>query len=133
MNLPFCVATLLIESDVFVDQFSEPAITDPQRMMLAEKVAVRHDPAITARGARFRHMVRVEVHLTDGTRYEEIVEAPRGSEQKFASESDIVAKFTKLTRRVLPDATTERICASVLGCDKLPDIGVLVDALAQKR
>ena len=133
MNLPFCVATLLVEGDVFVDQFSEPAITDPQRMALAEKVAVRHDPAITARGARFRHMVRVEVHLTDGTRYEEIVEAPRGSEQKFASESDIVAKFTKLTRRVLPDATAERICASVLGCDKLADIGVLVDALAQKR
>jgi aconitate decarboxylase len=133
MNLPFCVATLLVEGDVFVDQFSQHAPTDPRRMALAEKVAVRHDPAITARGARFRHMVRVEVHLTDGTRYEETVEAPRGSEQKFASESDVVAKFTKLTRRVLTDATAERICASVLGCDKLADVGVLVDALAQKR
>jgi 2-methylcitrate dehydratase PrpD len=133
MNLPFCVATLLTEGDVFVDQFSENVTADPQRMMLADKVAVRHDPAITARGARFRHMVRVEAHLADGTRYEETMEAPRGSEQKFASESEVVAKFTKLSRRVLPDATAERICASVLGCDKLADIRVLVDALAQKR
>jgi 2-methylcitrate dehydratase PrpD len=132
MNLPFCVATLLIEGDVFVDQFSDDAPVDPRRMALAEKVAVRHDPDITARGARFRHMVRVEVHLTDGTRYEEIVEAPRGSEQKFASESEVVAKFMKLTRRVLSDTAAERICASVLGCEKLADIGVLVDSLAQE-
>ena len=132
MNLPFCVATLLIEGDVFVDQFSRHAPTDPQRMALAEKVAVLHDPAITARGAKFRHMVRVEVHLTDGTRYDETVEAPRGSEQKFASESDVVAKFMKLTRNTLTDAAAERICAAVLGCDKLAHIGVLVDALAQK-
>ena len=132
MNLPFCVATLLIEGDVFVDQFSEGATNDPRRMALAEKVVVRHDPAITARGAKFRHMVRVEVHLSDGTRYEETVEAPRGSEQKFASESDVVAKFVKLTRRVLDEAIVERICESVLGCEKLADIGVLVDVLAQK-
>jgi aconitate decarboxylase len=129
MNLPFCVATLLIEGDVFVEQFSEQATTDPQRMALADKVAVRHDPAITARGAKFRHMVRVEVHLADGTRYEEIVEAPRGSEQKFASESDVVAKFMKLTRRVMTEAAAERICASMLCCDKLADIGVLANAL----
>src|SRR5215216_2876257 len=60
LNLPFCVATLLIEGDVFVDQFSEAITADPRRMAMAERVEVRHDPAITARGASFRHMVRVE-------------------------------------------------------------------------
>src|SRR5262247_3009697 len=29
MNLPFCIATLLVEGDVFVDQFSDAAVTDP--------------------------------------------------------------------------------------------------------
>ena len=42
MNLPFCVATLLAEGDVFVDQFSEAAVTDPRRMALAAKVTVAH-------------------------------------------------------------------------------------------
>jgi len=78
MNLPFCVATLIIEGDAFVDQFSEAAVTDPRRMALAAKVAVLHDPAITARGAKFRHMVRVEVHFADGTQDAETVEAARG-------------------------------------------------------
>ena len=130
--MPFCVATLLIEGDVFVEQFSESIVADPRRMALAEKVEVRHDSAITARGAKFRHMVRVEVHLTDGTRHEETVEAPRGSEQKFASESDVVDKFGKLAREVLTGAEIERIAALVLGCDKLDDIGVLAKALSKQ-
>src|ERR1700684_142750 len=43
MNLPFCIATLLAEGDVFVDQFSEAVVTDPRRMALAAKVEVLHD------------------------------------------------------------------------------------------
>jgi len=130
LNLPFCIATLLIEGDVFVDQFSPEAATDPRRMALAERVEVRHDPAITARGARFRHAVRLEVHLADGTRHEETVTAPRGSEQAFASEGDVVGKFAKLAGKVLGEGQVDRIAELVLGCDKLDDIGVLVDTLA---
>jgi aconitate decarboxylase len=130
MNLPFCVATLLAEGDVFVDQFSEAAVTDPRRMALAAKVEVVHDPAITARGAKLRHMVRVDVQFNDGTLTSETVEAPRGSEHKFASEADVVEKFRKLARRTLSDAQAERIVELVLRCDKLADVGVLVSALA---
>src|SRR5262249_60609170 len=133
MTLPFCIATLLAEGDVFVDQFSETVVSDPRRMELAAKVKVVHDPAITARGAKLRHMVRVELHFTDGTVESETVEAPRGSEQKFASEADVVEKFRKLARRTCGDAQTERIVELVLGCDKLADIGVLVSALAKKN
>src|SRR5712692_8729055 len=132
MNLPFCVATLLAEGDVFVDQFSEAVVADARRMALAAKVEVVHDPAITARGAKLRHMVRVDVQFNDGTRESETVEAPRGSEHKFASEADVVEKFRKLARRTCSDPQAERIVDRVLGCDKLADIGVLVSALAGK-
>src|SRR5262252_949690 len=132
MNLPFCIATLLAEGDVFVDQFSDAAVTDPRRIALAAKVDVVHDPAITARGAQLRHMVRVDVQFTDDTLESETMEAPRGSEQKFASEADVVEKFRKLAGRSCSDAQTARIVELVLGCDKLADIGVLVSALARK-
>jgi 2-methylcitrate dehydratase PrpD len=130
MNLPFCIATLLAEGDVFVDQFSDLVVADPRRMAFAAKVDVVHDPAITARGAKLRHMVRVEMHFADGSSETEIVEAPRGSEQKFASEQDVVEKFRKLTRRVRSDGDVGRIANLVLGCEKLADIGVLSAALA---
>ena len=70
LNLPYCVATWLLDGDCFVDQFTEAKVADPARMALAEKVEVREDKDITARGAKFRHMVHVEVHLNDGTRDE---------------------------------------------------------------
>ncbi len=132
MNLPFCLATLLVEGDVFVEQFSEAVIADPRRVALAEKVEVRHDPAITARGARYRHVVHLELHLKDGTREQETVDAPRGSEQKFASEADVVEKFAKLTRNVMASGEAERLRDLVLGCDALEDVAVLVKALARR-
>jgi 2-methylcitrate dehydratase PrpD len=130
LNLPFCVATLLIEGDCFVDQFSETIVDDAARMALAEKVEVRHDAGITARGSKLRHMVRVEAHLQDGTRLQETVEAPRGSESSFASEADVVAKFMKLAVHAVPTPAAERIVDLVLKLEHLEDGGEVVQALA---
>src|SRR5215468_10126336 len=77
LNLPYCVATLLLEGDVFVGQFTEAAVEDRDRMALSKQVEVMEDEAITARGARFRHMVRVDVKLHDGSMLTETREAPR--------------------------------------------------------
>jgi len=131
LNLSYCVATLLLEGDVFVDQFTDDMVADPERMALASKVEVREDPKITALGSKLRHKVSVAVHLKDGTVLEETVEAPRGSEHNIARAEDIKAKFAKLTRRVLPQAQSERIMGLVLDVENLPDIGVLIQALAR--
>ncbi len=106
LNLPFCVATLLIEGDVFVDQFTPASVGDAARMRLAQKVMVMHDPAITALGAAYRHKVHVDVHFRDGSVERETREAPRGSEQSFAGADAIVAKFRKLTRGRYGGSTT---------------------------
>ena len=131
LNLSYCVATLLIEGDVFVDQFTEGKVADPQRMALAEKVDVREDPKITALGSKSRHKVSVAVHLTDGTVLSETVEAPRGSEKSFASASDVEAKFVKLAARVLPQAQVDKVMGFVLDMDRLSEIGALAGALVR--
>src|SRR5947199_1020731 len=76
LNLPFCVATLLLGDDVFVDQFPPQCVADPARIALSRKVNVVHDPAITALGSVFRHKVRVDVRLRDGAVESETREAP---------------------------------------------------------
>jgi 2-methylcitrate dehydratase PrpD len=129
LNLSYCIATLLLEGDVFVDQFSEAMLADPARLALAGRIEVQEDPAITARGAKFRHMVSVGVHLTDGTILEDTVEAPRGSERHFPSTADVVAKFTKLAGRTMPSGQVQRIAETVLDLDRLDGMGALVDAL----
>jgi aconitate decarboxylase len=129
LNLPFCVATLLIEGDVFVDEFTPDCVDDPARIALARKVTVMHDPAITALGAAHRHKVRVEVHFRDGSVEIETRAAPRGSEQSFASADDIVAKFRKLTQGVMTEAQRDALADAVLGLDKLADSRTLIELL----
>ena len=121
LNLPYCVATLLLDGDVFVDQFTDDKVADPARMALAEKVEVREDPAYTAKGSKSRHLVRVEVHLTSGKVMQRIVEAGRGNEHNFASEADVVAKFEKLAIHVLPKAQVEQLRDAMLGLEKVDD------------
>jgi len=131
LNLSYCVAVLLLEGDVFVDQFSEAALADPRRLALAAKVEAREDPAITARGSKSRHTVHVTVRLNDGTTLEETVETPRGSERHFPERSAVTAKFAKLASRILPRPQVEHLAETVLKLDKLPDVRALLQILAQ--
>lgn len=130
LNLPFCVATLLLEGDVFVDQFTDEVVDDQHRIDLSKKVSVVEDPAITDRGSNYRHMVRVEVQLKNGVKLEQTVEAPRGSEASFASEADIVQKFKKLATHVVSDIQADEVISLVLGVEKLARAEQIAEALA---
>jgi aconitate decarboxylase len=129
LNLPFCVATLLIKGDVFVDEFTPDCVEDPARITLSRKVKVVHDPAITALGAGYRHKVRVDIHFRDGSVESESREAPRGSEQSFASADEIIAKFRKLSRGVMSTKRQDEVVDAVLGLDKLADSRRVVELL----
>src|ERR1700728_5430287 len=128
LNLPFCVATLLIEGDVFVDEFTPDCVADPARIALARTVKVVHDPAITALGAAYRHKVRVEINFRDGSSERETREAPRGSEQSFASADDIARKFRKLAEPSM-GKHADAIVEATLDLDNLSDSRVLIDLL----
>jgi len=130
LNLPYCVATLLLEGDCFVDQFTEDKVADPERMRLAGKVQVEHDAGITAKGSQFRHMVRVQVFFRDGTVMERTVQAGRGNEKDFASETDIVGKFMNLATHVIPRSQADAIAEWILAADRQADAGALARLLA---
>jgi len=132
LNLPFCVATYLLEGDCGVEQFTDAAVADPKRMALAEKIEVRPDPAITAKGAPYRHAVRVEVQLRGGARLECAKETPRGSERNFAAPADIIAKFEKLAAHGLPPARAAELRDAVLGLETLRDAGRIADLMARR-
>jgi 2-methylcitrate dehydratase PrpD len=107
------------------------ALSSPHaaRIDLSRKVEVVHDPAITAQGSAYRHKVSVDVHLRDGTVESETREAPRGSEQSFASEAEIVRKFRKLARQVISDRRQDALIEAVLGMEKLADGKQLAELL----
>ena len=129
LNLSYCVATLLLDGEVFVDQFTEAKLTDPARLALAARVSVLHDPAITARGPKFRQMVRVQVLLKDGTQLERTREVSRAKET-FAPDEMVVEKFETLAAHVLPPAQLRELAETVLDLEKLGDASRLARLLA---
>ena len=129
LNLPFCAATLILTGDAFVDQFTSDCVNDRSRIELSRKVEVVHDPAITALGAAHRHQVRVAAHFRDGAVERESRDAPRGSEQNFASEAQIIDKFCKLTRATLKEQQQNALIEAVLRLEQLPDCRGMIDLL----
>jgi len=130
MNLPYCVATLLLDGDVFVDQFTEEKVSDPRRMALAGRVQVFEDPSITALGAMYRFRVHVGVCLRDGTQLEETVSVPRGSGAAFASNAEIIGKMQRLAMHRMEAQQVQRIIDWVMHAEQQPDAGELVRLLA---
>jgi len=130
LNLPYCVAVLLLDGDVFVDQFTEALVADSRRIEVSRLVEVVEDPAITARGKTYRHMVKVEVFLRDGTHMEEVVESPKGSEHSFADANTVVGKFRKLASRRIGVSAADRLADALLHTEELPDARKIVELLA---
>jgi 2-methylcitrate dehydratase PrpD len=129
LNLPFCAATLILTGEAFVDQFTPDCVNDRSRIELSRKVQVIHDPAITALGAAHRHQVHVEVHFRDGSVERESRDAPRGSEQDFASEAQIIDKFRKLTRGTMAEQQQNALIDSVLRLEQSPDSRAMIELL----
>src|SRR3954467_509847 len=133
LNLPFCVSTLLLEGDCFVEQFQPGAEHNRQRIALAERVSVLADSAITAKGAKHRHEVRVQIELRDGRRLERTQATPRGSEQNFAPDADIIAKFETLARRALSREQMGELRDAVLSLEALPSAARLAGLLGSAK
>jgi 2-methylcitrate dehydratase PrpD len=129
LNLSYCVATLLLDGEVFVDQFTEAKLNDPARLQLAGKVSVLHDPAITARGPKFRQMVRVQILLADGTRLERTREVSRAKES-FAEDAMVVKKFETLASHVLAPAQVKALAGQVLDLEHVADASRLAQLLS---
>jgi len=128
-NMPFVIATLLLEGDAFVDEFTDESIRDPKRIAFSERVEFIHDPEVTAMGPKHRYIVRVEVYLKDGTILKDRVESQRGSEQCFASDEEVFAKFDMLASRVLPRIQVERLRSSLMSAEKLESVAELIREL----
>jgi aconitate decarboxylase len=76
-------------------------------------------------------MVRVEIFLKDGTVLQETVEFPCGSERRFATEADVIAKFEKLAGHTLAADHVASIRDTVLNLENIPDVSELVTLLAK--
>jgi hypothetical protein len=77
-------------------------------------------------------MVRVECELNDGTHMEQVVQAGRGNEKDFASDSDVIEKFHKLAGRAIPKAQAEQVVDWFMNLENSADASELSRLLTQR-
>jgi 2-methylcitrate dehydratase PrpD len=131
LNLSYCLATLLLTGDCFVEQFSETLLANPARLALAAKVPRRRRPR--DHGARVEipaHGASSRVRLKDGVELARNRGGAEGSERDFPSRDVVAEKFLKLSGRKLSHSQAELIIDLVLGLDRLEDVSPLIRALA---
>lgn len=113
LNLYYVVAIMLLENDVFVDQFTEEKIRDPKVLALIERINITHDPEMDGTG--YLEGNPIEIELKDGT----VLSAwgkVRGGRDNPVERDEVLDKFRKVTARRLTPAQQDAV---IVQCDRL--------------
>ena len=129
MNLPYCLAVLAIEGEVFVDQFREEKINAPNILEFIERIEVVPDAELDRLGPDYRHATICRVETEDGGIFEKKVDFAKGGINNPITPQEVVDKFRRLTTKVLPEKKVEGIYKTVLNMENISSLTELTDCL----
>jgi 2-methylcitrate dehydratase PrpD len=132
MHLGFCVATMLIEGEVFVDQMVEKNIARPDLVELANRVTVVHSPEREQKGRPFARGADVEIRLRNGTTLTKTVDYFLGSFLRPMSSAQMATKYRRLAGRTLTAAKLEELEGLVRELQTVPSALSLLKVLHGK-
>jgi len=127
LNLHYVAAIMLLENDVFVDQFSEAKIRAPQVLDMVRKINIIHDP--TMDGMEAAEGNPIEITLTDGT----VLSAwgrVQDSVQRPTTHADVRQKFRKMTAAHLSTPAQGDVIALCERLETVADVAVLLARMA---
>ncbi|MBI2872949.1 MAG: MmgE/PrpD family protein [Chloroflexi bacterium] len=128
--IPYGVAAMLVEGDMFVEQCTEAKTRDPKLVALARRVEVSPSAEIDALDPYRRRRAEMDVHLRDGQVLRATVDHRPGSTHLPLSTEQIIAKFHRLAEGVIPRPQAVRIVDMVGELDKLGDVSLLAREMA---
>jgi 2-methylcitrate dehydratase PrpD len=120
MSLPYAVAARTVFGSAGLSAYSAARRRDPVLHAMLDRVFVDIDETVVASD---RSMVKIE--LSDGSKIEELTEAPLGAPENPLGDSDLIAKFEELATPVLDAEPTQRLLEATLALDRMPDARIL--------
>ncbi len=129
MNLYYCVAVLLADGEIFVDQFQPERLADPAILAWIDQIEVIHDPKLDAAGDAGRHAIRLKFVLLDGTVRATEVRHAWGSPHRPMKEEEVRRKFALLAGKVLPPEDVEKLATLIDHLEQLDNLAPLIEIL----
>jgi aconitate decarboxylase len=130
MNGQFIAATQLLKGSVFVDQFTEDRLEDPEAMALIPRIKFVHDPEIDALGLKKRHTVRMTAKTKDGRVLEASREQRTGSVEHPLTREVLVGKFRATAGSALSSEAVDGLIDAVDNIETMKDANDLGKLLA---
>ena len=115
-SVPFAMAARLVTGVSTVESFSAERVSDDAIKMLAKRVRLVEDPAMTAKLPDQRP-ARVTITLRDGQHFTSATETNRGDWADPFSEPEVYGKFLSLTARAWSPEKSAAVWDAALGLD----------------
>jgi len=126
-SIPYTVATALVKKKVFIEDFTEESLRDPEILEIARKVNPMIYPEIERGWSREISPAKVEIKTKNGKTYSKQVNIPRGSCKKPMTMKEVAEKFRGCAAhaiKLLPGENIEEVIKIV---DNLEDVSDVTD------
>ncbi len=127
-SLPYVIAAALVDRQVTPLQFSQAKIDDPKIRAQLHKVVVVADPEIEA-DFPTKQRVGVTITTTDGRKFTNDLDYPKGHPNNPLSAAEIETKFDALSGAVLSPGRRQAIKDAVWNLDQLESVRQLTELL----
>ena len=126
MNMYYGLAAMAVRGEVFVNQFDDAQLKSPDLLDFMQRITVNIDPAIDARGQRYRDAVRLTLRTRDGRTLTGAKEWRPGSPEEPFTAADLTAKFRTLADGRWAPRKTNRIVKLLNHAEELPSLAPLI-------
>ena len=134
-SLPYVVGTAILRGDVSLEDFSADAITDPERLKMADKVEIIVDEDIDQESKELNLALalhELEIETESGRHFSQKIYYAKGFPQKPMTMEDFAEKARKCSHyavKPFPDRKVEEVKERVEYLEKQKDIGYLTRLL----
>ena len=126
-SIPYVVSTCIADNELGPGQLTERRLSDSKLIEFTKRVKVNYDDELNKMYPD-KTASRVEITLTDGTKFEEQIDIPKGDPRDPMGEDDLKEK-TKSFSRGKDGATLDKIIDHVIKMEKLEDIRELTELM----
>jgi 2-methylcitrate dehydratase PrpD len=126
-SVEYCVAALLLEHAVFVDQFRDELLADPRILEIVRRTTTSADPSLESKqDLRSKRAARIRLTLNDGRVFEREGMLAPGYADWPASEDELRSKFDRLINGKLTADASAELTDLIDILESLPNVDDLV-------
>jgi len=124
-SMAYCVVVSLVDGELTRDSFDEKRLSDPRLLKLLDKCSIVEKDLLNE-GYPEGIPNELIITLKSGQTLRKRVDFPRGHYRNPMTDSEVIAKFSELSKSVIRPKAADRILSTAWALDELSDLEELL-------